>query len=126
MLLSFFLMSSCSQFESKPKQEQVLEGKPIIIKTSLTAAYEGYLHFTGDCVVIKSQRGGGGGGVQLPMLDDGVMSDFTANSLVYKGKKYTEGDYIRIGGGIVSNDIDTFRKKHNLKECGGLDIFIPN
>lgn len=117
-------MSSCSQFESKPKQEQVSEAKPIIATTSLTAAYEGYLHFTGDCVVIKSQ--GGEGGVQLPMLDDGVMSDFTANSLVYKGKKYTEGDYIRIGGGIVSNDVDTFRKKHNLKECGGLDIFIPN
>ena len=119
-------MSSCSQFESKPKpkQEQVSEAKPIIAATSLTAAYEGYLHFTGDCVVIKSQ--GGEGGVQLPMLDDGVMSDFTANSLVYKGKKYTEGDYIRIGGGIVPNDIDIFRKKHNLKECGGLDIFIPN
>ena len=114
-----FLIYSCSQF--KPKQEQTSEEKPIIAKTSLGAAYEGYLHFAGDCVVVKPK---GGIGVQLPMLEDGVMSDFTANSLVYKGKKYTEGDYIQIAGGIVSNDIDIFRKKHNIKECEGLDIFI--
>ena len=44
---------------------------------------------------------------------------------MYQGKKYTEGDYIEVGGGGVG-DSATFKKKHNLSECDGLEVFIPN
>ena len=41
---------------------------------------------------------------------------------MYKGKKYTEGDYIQVSGGGVVNDISTFKKEHNLDECFGLEV----
>lgn len=120
LILSFLFLSSCSQFEANEKQEQ----EPIIAQASMTAALNGYLHFTENCVIVSSKDGGES--TQLAILGDQVISDLTENSFVYQGKKYTEGDYIQVGGGGVVNDISTFKKKHNLNECGGLEVFVPN
>ena len=119
LILSFLFISSCSQFEANEKQEQ----EPIIAQTSMTAALGGYLHFTDNCIIVRAKDGGEG--VQLAILGDEVISDLTENSLVYQGKKYTESDYIRVGGGYV-NYSAAFKKEHNLGECSGLEIFIPN
>ena len=121
LILSFLFLSSCSEFEANGKQEQILEEEII---TSMTAALDGYLHFTEDCIIVSSKDGEES--TQLAILGDQVISDLTENSLVYQGKKYTESDYIRVGGGGVVNDVSTFKKKHNLNKCGGLEVFIPN
>lgn len=118
LILSFLFISSCSQFEANEKQEQ----EPITAQTSMTAAFDGYLHFTDNCIIVRPK---GEKGVQLAILGNQVISDLTENSLVYQGKKYTEGDHIRVGGGGVG-DNDTFKKERNLDECSGLEIFIPN
>lgn len=89
----------------------------------MTAALDGYLHFTDNCIIVRPE---GEKGTQLAILGDQVISDLTENSLVYQGKKYTEGDYIRVGGGGVVGDSDAFKKERNLDKCSDLEIFIPN
>lgn len=118
LILSFLFLSSCSQFEANEKQVQ----EPIIAQASMIAAFDGYLHFTDNCIIVRPE---GEKGVQLAILGDQVISDLTENSLVYQGKKYTEGDYIRVGGGGVG-DSAAFKKERNLDKCSGLEIFIPN
>ncbi len=118
LILAFLFLSSCSQFEANEKQEQ----EPIIGQATMTAAFDGYLHFTDNCIIVRPE---GEKGVQLAILGDQVISDLTENSLVYEGKKYTEGNYIRVGGGGVG-DSAAFKKEHNLNECSDLEIFIPN
>lgn len=119
LMLSFLFISSCSQFENNGKQEQILEEEIVM---SMTAALNGYLHFTDRCVVVNAENGEG---TQLAILGNQIISNLTENTLVYQGKKYTEGDYIRVGGGYV-DDSATFKKKHNLSECDGLEVFVPN
>ncbi|MGP5273946.1 hypothetical protein ACTXLK_11590 [Psychrobacter faecalis] len=119
LILPFLFISSCSQFEANEKQEQ----EPITVQTSMTAALDGYLHFTDNCIIVRPE---GEKGTQLAILGDQVISDLTENSLVYQGKKYTEGDYIRVGGGGVVGDSDAFKKERNLDKCSDLEIFIPN
>ena len=121
-MLSFLFISSCSQFEANGKQEQILEEDIIM---SMTAALDGYLHFTDRCVIVNAEDGEEAEGTQLAILGNQIISNLTENTLVYQGKKYTEGDYIRVGGGYV-DDSATFKKKHNLSECDGLEVFIPN
>ena len=116
-------MSSCSQFDSNPKQEQISDAEPITVTASMIALYSGNLHFNEDCIIVRPE---GEKGIQLAILGNEVISEVTNNSLVYQGKKYTEGDYIQVGGGVVVNDVSTFKKKHNLNECGGLEVFVPN
>ena len=116
-------MSSCSQFDSNPKQEQISDAEPITGTASMIALYSGNLHFNEDCIIVRPE---GEKGIQLAILGTKVISDVTKNSLMYKGKKYTEGDYIQVSGGGVVNDISTFKKEHNLDECFGLEVFIPN
>lgn len=118
LILSFLFISACSEFKAPENQEQ----EPITAETSMTAAYGGYLHFTKGCIIVRPE---GEKGVQLAILGDQVISDFTKNTLVYEGKKYTEGDYIRVGGGGVADSAE-FKKKHNLSECSSLEIFVPN
>lgn len=115
-------MSSCSQFDSNPKQEQISDAEPITGTASMIALYSGNLHFNEDCIIVRPE---GEKGIQLAILGNEVISEVTNNSLVYQGKKYTEGDYIEVGGGGVG-DSATFKKKHNLSECDGLEVFIPN
>lgn len=122
IILSFLLMSSCSQFDSNPKQEQISDAEPITGTASMIALYSGNLHFNEDCIIVRPE---GEKGIQLAILGNEVISEVTNNSLVYQGKKYTEGDYIEVGGGGVG-DSATFKKKHNLSECDGLEVFIPN
>ena len=119
LILSFLFVSSCSQLEPNEKQAQ----EPITAQASMTAALGGYLHFTDSCVTVSSKDGEEG--TQLAILGDQVISDLTKNTLVYEGKKYSEGDYIRVGGGYV-DDSAAFKKERNLDECSGLEIFIPN
>ena len=123
LILSFLLISSCSQFDSNSKQEQISDAEPIPAEASMTASYNGYLHFTEDCIIVRPE---GEKGVQLAILGNKVISDLTNNSLVYQGKRYTEGDYIQVGGGGPVGDSATFKKEHHLSECGRLEIFIPN
>lgn len=118
-ILPLLFISSCSQFESNDNQEQ----EPITGKDFMIAAYSGNLHFDEDCIIVRPE---GEKGIQLAILGNEVISEVTNNSLVYQGKKYTEGDYIEVGGGGVVNDVSTFKKKHNLSECDGLEVFIPN
>ena len=125
LTLSFLFITSCSQFEANGKQEQILEEDIITAEASMTAALDGYLHFTDRCIIVNAKDGEEAEGTQLAILGNEVISEVTNNSLVYQGKKYTEGDYIRVGGGYV-DDSATFKKKHNLSECDGLEIFIPN
>ena len=122
IILSFLIMSSCSQFDSNPKQEQISDAEPITGTASMIALYSGNLHFNEDCIIVRPE---GEKGIQLAILGNEVISEVTNNSLVYQGKKYTEGDYIEVGGGGVG-DSATFKKKHNLSECDGLEVFIPN
>lgn len=123
MILSFLIMSSCSQFNSDSKQEQILDKEPMNGKIFETALYSGNLNFNENCIIVRPK---GEKGIQLAILGNKVISDVTKNSLMYKGKKYTEGDYIQVSGGGVVNDISTFKKEHNLDECFGLEVFIPN
>ena len=116
-------MSSCSQFDSNAEQEKTSDAEPITGKDSMIAAYNGNLHFDEDCIIVRPK---GEKGIQLAILGNKVISDVTKNSLMYKGKKYTEGEYIQVSGGGVVNDISTFKKEHNLDECFGLEVFIPN
>ena len=122
MILSFLIMSSCSQFNSDSKQEQILDEEPMNGKIFETALYSGNLNFNENCIIVRPK---GEKGIQLAILGNEVISEVTNNSLVYQGKKYTEGDYIQVGGGGVG-DSATFKKKHNLDECFGLEVFIPN
>ena len=115
-------MSSCSQFNSNSEQERTSDAEPLTGKDSMIAAYNGNLHFDEDCIIVRPE---GEKGVQLAILGDQVISDLTENSLVYEGKKYTEGNYIRVGGGGVG-DSAAFKKEHNLNECSDLEIFIPD
>ena len=115
-------MSSCSQFNSDSKQEQILDEEPMNGKIFETALYSGNLNFNENCIIVRPK---GEKGIQLAILGNEVISEVTNNSLVYQGKKYTEGDYIEVGGGGVG-DSATFKKKHNLSECDGLEVFIPN
>ena len=115
-------MSSCSQFDSNAEQEKTSDAEPITGKDSMIAAYNGNLHFDEDCIIVRPK---GEKGIQLAIPKNEVISEVTNNSLVYQGKKYTEGDYIEVGGGGVG-DSATFKKKHNLSECDGLEVFIPN
>lgn len=121
LILSFLFISSCSQFEANGKKEQ----EPITAEASMTAALDGYLHFTDRCVIVNSKDGEEGEGTQLAILGNQIISNLTENTLVYEGKKYTEGDYIRLGGGYV-DDSATFKKEHSLDECSGLEVFTPN
>ena len=123
LTLSFLFITSYSQFEANGKQERILEEEIITAEASMTAALDGYLHFSKGCIIVRPK---GEKGIQLAILGNEIISEVTNNSLVYQGKKYTEGDYIRVGGGGVVNDVSTFKKKHNLNECGGLEVFIPN
>ena len=118
LLLSFLFLSSCSQFEANEKQEQ----EPIIAQASMTALYSGNLHFNEDCIIVRPE---GEKGIQLAILGNEVISEVTNNSLVYQGKKYTEGDYIEVVGGGVGDNV-AFKKEHNLGECSNLEVFIPN
>ena len=119
MILSFLIMSSCSQFNSDSKQEQILDEEPMNGKIFETALYSGNLNFNENCIIVRPK---GEKGIQLAILGNKVISDVTKNSLMYKGKKYTEGDYIQVSGGGVVNDISTFKKEHNLDECFGLEV----
>lgn len=123
IILSFLIMSSCSQFDSNAEQEKTSDAEPITGKDSMIAAYNGNLHFDEDCIIVRPK---GEKGIQLAIPKNEVISEVTNNSLVYQGKKYTEGDYIQVSGGVVVNDVSTFKKKHNLNECGGLEVFVPN
>ncbi|PKH64437.1 hypothetical protein CXF61_11540 [Psychrobacter sp. 4Dc] len=123
IILSVLLISSCSQFDSNPKQEQISDAEPITGTASMIALYSGNLHFNEDCIIVRPE---GEKGIQLAIPKNEVISEVTNNSLVYQGKKYTEGDYIQVSGGVVVNDVSTFKKKHNLSECDGLEVFIPN
>ena len=123
IILSVLLISSCSQFDSNPKQEQISDAEPITGTASMIALYSGNLHFNEDCIIVRPE---GEKGIQLAIPKNEVISEVTNNSLVYQGKKYTEGDYIQVSGGVVVNDVSTFKKKHNLNECGGLEVFVPN
>ena len=123
IILSVLLISSCSQFDSNPKQEQISDAEPITGTASMIALYSGNLHFNEDCIIVRPE---GEKGIQLAIPKNEVISEVTNNSLVYQGKKYTEGDYIQVSGGVVVNDVSTFKKKHNLSECDGLEVFVPN
>ena len=116
-------MCSCSQSDPNAEQEQTSDAEPITGKDSMTAAYNGNLNFDEDCIIVRPE---GEKGIQLAILGNEVISEVTNNSLVYQGKKYTEGDYIQVSGGVVVNDVATFKKKYNLNECGGLEVFVPN
>lgn len=116
IILSVLLISSCSQFDSNPKQEQISDAEPITGTASMIALYSGNLHFNEDCIIVRPE---GEKGIQLAIPKNEVISEVTNNSLVYQGKKYTEGDYIQVSGGVVVNDVSTFKKKHNLSECDG-------
>ncbi len=122
IILSFLLMSSCSQFDSNSKQEQISDEEPITGKAFMIALYSGNLHFDEDCIIVRPK---GEKGIQLAIPKNEVISEVTNNSLVYQGKKYTEGDYIQVSGGGVGDSV-AFKKEHNLNECSGLEIFIPN
>ena len=123
IILSVLLISSCSQFDSNPKQEQISDAEPITGTASMIALYSGNLNFNENCIIVRPK---GEKGIQLAIPKNEVISEVTNNSLVYQGKKYTEGDYIQVSGGVVVNDVSTFKKKHNLSECDGLEVFIPN
>lgn len=122
LILSFLFLSSCSQFEANEKQEQISDTEPITGKAFMIALYSGNLHFNEDCIIVRPE---GEKGIQLAILGNEVISEVTNNSLVYQGKKYTEGDYIEVVGGGVGDNV-AFKKEHNLGECSGLEIFIPN
>ena len=125
LILSFLLISSCSQVESISGQDQTSNEEPIVAETSMTATNYGYLHFTDNCVMLGPRAGEEVDSTQLVILGENIVVNLIEGSLVYEGKKYMEGDYILLGGGYVQ-DSAAFKKEHNLNECGGLEVFIPN
>ena len=55
-------MSSCSQFDSNPKQEQISDAEPITGTASMIALYSGNLNFNENCIIVRPE---GEKGIQL-------------------------------------------------------------
>lgn len=95
--------------------------KPNEIPTCMAAALSGRLKVHGSCLVIAN-----GNDYTQPIFEKSSINwDESSKTLTFQGKKYKEGDEIRVGGGGLPTD-ETYPKKMNMgiPECGNAHLFL--
>lgn len=95
--------------------------KPNEIPTCMAAALSGRLKVQGSCLVIAN-----GNDYTQPIFEKSSINwDEASKTLTFQGKKYKEGDEIRVGGGGLPTD-ETYPKKMNMgiPDCPNSHLFL--
>ena len=95
--------------------------KPNEIPTCMAAALSGRLKVQGSCLVIAN-----GNDYTQPIFEKSSINwDEASKTLTFEGKKYKEGDEIRVGGGGLPTD-ETYPKKMSMgiPDCPNSHLFL--
>ena len=86
-----------------------------------TASLSGILKVKENCVVIDLENGSA---VQPIFASYTVIWNNTQNILIYNSKQYRDGDYIRLGGGIIPTTIADTLNKITIPNCPDSILFM--
>ena len=86
-----------------------------------TAAISGNLRVEENCVVVVLENGSA---VQPIFASYTVVWNNTQNILTYNSKQYRDGDYIRLGGGVIPTTIADTLTKRTIPNCPDSILFL--
>ena len=86
-----------------------------------TASLSGILKVKENCVVIDLENGSA---VQPIFASYTVIWNNTQNILIYNSKQYRDGDYIRLGGGVIPTTIADTLNKTTIPTCPDSILFM--